>query len=283
MATPGEKRAIEIDGRRFAWRSIGDGPALLLVNGYAATSDDWDPLMLSTLARSFELICPDNRGIGESELGDPAELTIDAMAADLQRLLDALQVDSAPLVGWSMGGYIAQRLASRAPRRVQAMVLLSSAPGGPAAVPGEPRVWEMLTDHSGTPREQATRLISVLFPPSVAAEIDREFGELVAAARAQLSPRALSAQERALIAWHAEPQPSPGGDAPRVLALCGSEDVLIPPENSEALVEHWPGARAERFAGGGHAFMAQEPVRVAELIEAFVHAADAPARSATYR
>ena len=154
VAAAGDRRTIEIAGRRFAWRSLGGGPPLLLLNGYAATADDWDPVLLKTLAHSFELICPDNRGMGDSELGDPSELTIDAMAGDLESLLDALQIDHAPVAGWSMGGYVAQALAERSPTRVAAMVLLASAPGGPQAVSGEPRSWALLTDHSGTPRSR---------------------------------------------------------------------------------------------------------------------------------
>jgi pimeloyl-ACP methyl ester carboxylesterase len=270
VSAPERLPSIEIGDRRFAWRSLGAGPPLLLVNGYAASSADWDPAMLAALARSFTLICPDNRGIGESELGDPDELTIDAMASDLERLLDALELERVALVGWSMGGYVAQRLALRSPQRVTAMVLLASAPAGPESVPAAPRFWRLLTDHSGTPREQATRLIALLFPPEVAPEIDRQFGEVVAAARAQLAPTALQAQERALGAWHAEPQPAPGADSPPVLALCGGEDVVIPPQNTDALAALWPRGHAERLAGGGHAFMAQEPERVASLITAFL-------------
>jgi len=265
-----DTRSIDIDGRRFAWRALGQGSPLLLVNGYAATAADWDPAMLAALARSFELICPDNRGMGGSELGDAAELTIDAMAGDLKRLLDALEIARLPVAGWSMGGFIAQRLALSSPERVQALVLLASAPAGPAVAFAEPRVWSQLTDRGGTPREQASRLISILFPPAFAAVVDRDFGEVVAGARAQLSSATLDAQERAMRAWRAEPQPPPGADAPRMLAVCGSEDVVIPPQCSDALAALWPGGHAERLAGGGHAFMAQEPEHVAELIAGFV-------------
>jgi pimeloyl-ACP methyl ester carboxylesterase len=270
MAAAAEAQTIELAGRRFAWRSVGQGPPLLLINGYAATGEDWDPAFLSALAASFEVLCPDNRGFGDSELGDPGELTIDAMADDLEALLDALGHDRLPVVGWSMGGFVAQALAERRPRRVQAMVLLASAPAGPQAVPGDPRTFSMLTDHSGSAREQATRLISLLFPPELAPAIDREAGELVAAARAVLSGEALSAQERALAAWGAEPRALPGAGAPPVLALCGSEDVVIPPQNSELLAARWPGGRAEQLSGSGHAFMAQEPERVASMIKTFL-------------
>jgi pimeloyl-ACP methyl ester carboxylesterase len=260
---------IELGGRRFAWSAFGDGPPLLLLNGYAASSADWDPTFTAALARSFSLVCPDNRGMGASELGDPAALSIDAMADDCERLLDALGLERATVVGWSMGSYIAQRLATRATQRVASLALLASSPPGPDAVPSEPGVWERLTDHSGTPREQATRLLALLFPPEVARAIDAQFGDVVAEARAQLSTEALDAQERALLQWHAEPQPPPGADAPPVLVICGSEDVVIPPQNGALLAARWAGARVEEVAGGGHAFMAQEPERVAALIADF--------------
>lgn len=265
-----EQRTIEIGGRRFAWRALGDGPPLLLVNGYAASSADWDPTLLAALAGSFALICPDNRGTGASELGAANALTVDAMATDVEHLLDMLELQHAPVVGWSMGGYVAQRLALRAPARVSALTLLASAPAGPSGVLGTPAARRALVDHSGTPREQASRLISLLFPPAVAARVDVEFGDVVAAARAALSAQTLAAQERVLEQWHAQAQQPPGEDAPPVLAICGGEDVILPPANGDALAAFWLGARVELIDGGGHAFMAQEPDRVARLIESFV-------------
>ncbi len=265
--------AIEIGDRRLAWRSVGEGRPLLLLNGYAATAVDWDPRFLELLSRSFELICPDNRGMGESELGDPGDpLSVDSMAADCAGLLDALGIERLPVVGWSMGGFVAQALAVRAPGRIEALVLLATDPGGKAAVPGDATTWARLTDRSGTPREQASRLISVLFPADLAPGIDREFGDLVAEARAALDPVNLDAQERAIDAWHAEEQPTAGPGAPPVLAACGEEDAVIPPANAEALAARWPGCRVERFAGCGHALMAQEPDRLADLIRSFVRA-----------
>jgi pimeloyl-ACP methyl ester carboxylesterase len=261
--------SMQIADRRFAWSELGQGPPLVLVNGYAASSADWDPRFTAALARSFTLVCPDNRGTGDSELGDPDALTVDAMADDVQALLDRLQLDRPALAGWSMGGYVVQRLALRSPRRASAIALLATGPGGGAGVSAESHVWARLTDHSGTPREQATRLIALLFPPDVAAEIDAQFGEIVAEARAAFSPLTLAAQERVLAAWQDEPQPAPGEDAPPALVIGGELDVIAPPGNADALAALWPETSVERIAGGGHAFMAQEPERVAQLISAF--------------
>ena len=247
------------------------GQPLLLINGYATTAADWDPTFLAGLDRCFELICPDNRGVGGFPLGDlNGPLTIESMAEDLEVLLDAHGIESVAVSGWSMGGFVAQALARLAPQRVEAMVLLATDPGGPGSVPADPSVWARLTDHSGTPREQATRLISLLFPPPVATEIDARFGEVVAAARADISPAILTAQEEAMGAWHAEEQPAPADGGPPVLIAHGSADIVIPPANAERLAARWPNCRVERFEGGGHAFMAQEPVRLADLITSFL-------------
>jgi 3-oxoadipate enol-lactonase len=246
-------------------------PSLLLINGYAATAADWDPTFIAALERSFELICPDNPGVGAASLGElDSPLTIETMAADLEALLDVRGIEKLAVAGWSMGGFIAQALAARAPQRIEALVLLSTDPGGPDAVLPDPEVWTRLTDASGTPREQATRLISLLFPPPVAVEIDRQFGDAVAAARAKLSPTVLSAQVGAMEDWHATPKPRPPTPGLPVLAVHGGVDVVIPPENSARLAERWPDCQVERFAGGGHAFMAQEPERLTDLITSFL-------------
>lgn len=257
--------AIEVEGRRLAWRTVGDGPPLLLVNGYAATSEDWDPTFLAGLAASFEVICPDNRGVGESELGE-RELTIEGMAADLEALLDSLQIDRLPVVGWSMGGFVAQRLAIRTPERVAALGLIATDPGAPDSTDADPEVWAELTDHSGTAREQATRLIALLFPPLLAEQIDREFGEIVAEARANLSPATLRAQEAAMEAWHHQPLPRGDIQDIPVLIAHGKEDQVIPAINAQPLATRWPGARLELFEDCGHGLMAQEPQRLAEEI-----------------
>ena len=247
---------------------LGDGPQLVLVNGYAATKDDWDPTFLDALGSRFSILAPDNRGMGDSELGDEP-LTVEGMADDMLTLLDERGIERAAVVGWSMGGFVAQQLARAATARVEALVLLSTDGGGPEAIRGSPEAWARLTDHEGTPREQASRLIAVLFPPEVAEVIDRDFGEVVAEARAALSVRALAAQEEAMDAWHEGPA-SVLPEALPILVATGSEDEVIPPANSLALASSSRNSWLARFRGGGHAFMAQEPQRLASLIGAFL-------------
>jgi pimeloyl-ACP methyl ester carboxylesterase len=261
--------AIDIDGRRFSCRALGSGPPLVLLNGYSATAMDWDPVMVGVLAESFEVICPDNRGLGESAPGTSGPLTIQSMADDVEAMLDARGIDRAPIVGWSMGGFIAQCLARRAPHRLDTVVLMGTDGGGPTTVRARPEDWAQLTDHSGTFREQASRLIALLFPPPIAPMIDEAFGDIMAEARAGLSVDTLVAQERAMEVWHSEAQELPDpASAPRVLVLSGKEDVVIPAANDEVLAQIWPKCEIERYEGG-HAFFALQGAQVAERIVSF--------------
>ena len=254
------------DDALLAVRVLGAGPPLVLINGYAASKDDWDPGFLDALGRTSTVVCPDNRGIGASP---PArgDLGVASMAADVLALMDAREIEVADVAGWSMGGFVAQTLAAAAPGRVRRLVLLSTDAGGPGAVAAQLDVWKALVDQSGTPREQATRLLGLLFPVGLAASIDAQFGEVVATARARLLPGTLAAQESAMTRWHAEPADARlrAITAP-VLIAAGTDDQVIPPANAELLADALRGSRLALFDGGGHAFMAQEPERLAGLI-----------------
>lgn len=265
----GMRGTVARAGRAIGWRSLGAGPPLLLLNGYAGTAADWDPNFLEALGSSFEVVLPDNRGMGTSTWGDDAEsLTVSSMADDVLALADDLSLGSFALAGWSMGGFVAQALTRRAPRRVTALALLGTDPGGPSSVLTDPEIWARLTDTTGTDREQATRLLGVLFPPDLAAELDGQVGQLVADARSTLDHRVLRAQEAAIAAWHdTEPAPTPP-DAPRTLVACGALDIVIPPVNAVLLADRWAATMPITYEGCGHAFMAQVPFDLAAQLTA---------------
>ncbi len=151
------------------------------------------------------------------------------------------------------------------------MVLMATDPGGDIRIPPEREDWRKLTDHSGTPHDQAKRLLELLFPPSMAADVYEEFGDLVAADKEKLDPVVISAQESAMIAWAKGPSEARlEAIAAPVLAIAGSEDVVIPPANAEVIARRLPDSWLARFPSCAHALMAQEPRRIASLIDAFL-------------
>src|SRR5215470_3004682 len=177
---------ITLDGAQLVYRRIGQGQLLLVLNGFGATSADWDPSFIDGLASSHELILLNNRGIGGST-DDGQPFDIQTLAADAAGLIERLGIERASVMGWSMGGFVAQALALKCADRINKLVLLSTDPGGIEADLASPDVWAELLDTSGTPNEQARRLLFLLFPNDVAESFYREFGDVVATARAQLS------------------------------------------------------------------------------------------------
>ncbi len=261
---------IPVDRGRIAYRRIGQGRPLLVLNGLAATVADWDPSFIDRLASASELVLLDNRGIGAST-DDGAPFDIGKLAEDVVRVIEALDLGTPSVLGWSMGGFIAQALAFDHPNCVNKLILLSTDPGGANAELASPAVRVQLTDMSGSPHEQARRLLSLLFPADVAESIYHEFGDVVAAARSRLSPELVHRQFVAMDSWHRSG--AVGGPrklrAPTLVAT-GTEDIVIPASNSLALVNVIPEAWLAQFSGGGHAFMAQYPRQLADLINEFL-------------
>src|SRR4029077_4507104 len=261
---------IQADGARIAYRRVGSGRPLLVLNGFAGARTDWDPSFIHGLAGSNELILLDNRGIGSStDDGKPFDIV--RLAHDAAHVIETLGFERISILGWSMGGFIAQTLALQHPNRVNKLILLSTDAGGSEADLASSAVWSQLVDTSGTPHDQARRLLSLLFPSDVAESFYREFGDILAAARARLSPDLINRQAAAMDAWHR----SGAGDRLRgikapVLIATGSEDVVIPPSNALKLVNAIPSAWLAQFPHGGHAFMAQYPRPLADLINCFL-------------
>jgi pimeloyl-ACP methyl ester carboxylesterase len=161
--------------------------------------------------------------------------------------------------GSRVGGFIAQTLALQQPARTNKLILLSADPGGADADLDSAELWSQLVDMSGTPHEQARRLLSLLFP-----------GDIAAVTRAAISePRYSPGRGDGRVAphWHRE---TPARDK-RARANCDwhSRHPVIPPSNALKLVNGIPSAWLAQFNGGGHAFMAQFQVRLPTLSIAF--------------
>jgi len=261
---------LEVDGTQIAYRRLGNGRPLLVLNGFGSTSSDWDPLFIHGLASYSELILLDNRGIGGSA-DDGRPFDIARLAHDAAHVIETLGFERISILGWSMGGFIAQTLALQHPNRVNKLILLSTDPGGSEADLASAAVWSQLVDTSGTPHDQAKRLLSLLFPSDVAESFYRKFGDIVAAARARLSPDLINRQAAAMDAWHRNGIGNclRGINAP-VLIAAGSEDAVIPPSNALKLVNAIPSAWLGQFPHGGHAFIAQYPCQLADLINYFL-------------
>jgi len=225
---------------------------------------------VSLIDSSNELILLNNRGIGGST-DDGRPFDIAKLADDAAHVIATLGIEHVSMMGWSMDGFIAQAFAVKYAARVDKLVLLSTDPGGIDADLACPEVWSQLLDTSDTPNEQALRLVSLLFPNDVAESFYRQFGDIVAAARAQVSVELLNRQAAAMDTWRRDGLTSQLRDiSVPVLIATGTEDIVIPASNALKLVNAIPGAWLAQFPHGGHAFMAQYPRALADLINNFL-------------
>ncbi|MGH8090372.1 MAG: alpha/beta fold hydrolase [Rudaea sp.] len=116
--------SAQVNGTSIFYEREGRGPPLLMIHGLGSSGDDW-AFQREEFARQFSLIMPDLRGSGRSAK-PPGPYSIAQFAADLWALLDALGIESANLLGFSLGGAVAQEMALTQPARVQRLVLCNA-------------------------------------------------------------------------------------------------------------------------------------------------------------
>jgi pimeloyl-ACP methyl ester carboxylesterase len=111
-------------GVRLNVSQTGTGEPLLLIMGTSGSPGFWEPLV-APFAEHHRVIAYDNRGLGLSERGD-ARITMASLATDAAALLDALEIERAHVLGWSLGSAVAQELALAHPDRVGGLVLYAT-------------------------------------------------------------------------------------------------------------------------------------------------------------
>src|SRR2546421_11092709 len=129
-----ENLSLEIGDVAFVYRRFGNtgtsAPALVMLQHFRGNLDNWDPALVDRLAQDREVILLDNRGVGSSTGVVPENVT--TMARDALAFIDALGLEQIDLLGFSLGGYVAQELVLLRPRLVRRLVLAGTAPqGGP--------------------------------------------------------------------------------------------------------------------------------------------------------
>jgi pimeloyl-ACP methyl ester carboxylesterase len=143
------------------YRELGSGPPLLLITGASASMDDWPPSFIDGLAAHHTVVVFDNAGVGRTAaVSAPGSLNITAMASQTSALISALRLRRPAVLGWSMGGMIAQALAVGHPAQVSRLILAATAPGTGKAVPLPPSAAQQCVCVGLSP----ARLVAHLFP-----------------------------------------------------------------------------------------------------------------------
>jgi pimeloyl-ACP methyl ester carboxylesterase len=248
----------------------GSGPPLLLIMGMSGTALHWGEPFLRALRPDFETITYDHRGVGASTRLD-GPLTIAQLGADAAALLDALELDSAHVLGISMGGMVAQELALQHPERVRTLTLGCTYCGGAGSSLTPPDVIRRLTEAmSSGDRARALRVAwEINVSGAVAADEKSRARFLAIAERRAVAVPVIMAQIQAVLGH--DTRVRLGQLRAPTLVIHGTEDQMLPVGNAPLIASLIPGARLEILDGVGHMFCWEQPLRSAELIRS--HAA----------
>jgi pimeloyl-ACP methyl ester carboxylesterase len=266
-----EYRKATVEDVELCYRIVGEGRPLVMIIGFTANMDWWNPVLVDALSRQYLLLLFDNRGAGRSTYGT-GRFTMGRFAGDTAGLMDELGIDRACVMANSMGGMIAQKLALSSPDRVEKLVLNCTMCGGVRSKLPSMAVIKRMAGRAGTQAENMRKNIDLLFPPAYLEEHPETVDNLVAAIeRAPATPR-LARRQAVAIAGFSTYRSLPRIECP-ALVMAGTEDVLIPPENARILADRIPDSTLRFFEGGGHRFTAQYPLEVAEAVCDFIEGA----------
>lgn len=270
-------RHARVNGADLGYRVLNPkatGRPLMLVCGYGVTMAGWHPRLVEELARRRRVILFDNRGMGHST-GPVKGLTVRRMAIDAIRLIRHLGIRRVDLLGWSMGGYIAQTVAIQRPKMVGRVVLAGTDPGSPKTVEPSARVVKILTGAT-----DPTELIPILFPRSKLAAGNawiRAISTQPNLTAEDFSTPVLTLQQQALA--NADRWLNPGKGVygalgrltARTLIAHGARDVVVPSANARILKRRIRNSRTMIFPNAGHGFLFQSPRAKARRFVAFLN------------
>jgi pimeloyl-ACP methyl ester carboxylesterase len=255
-------RAGEVE---LSYERSGSGPPLLMIMGLGGTYLHWDAQFLDGLRQDYELIMYDHRGVGASSRVEEA-FTMGQLAEDAAQLLAALELPNAHVMGFSMGGMVAQELALSHPELIRALVLASTYSGGVGSERTRSATFMRLAEAAAAGDKAAAVQaawevnVSPAFVNDAAAherfiEIARQRRVAFAVLREQLSA----------IAGHDTSARLPSLQAP-TLVIHGTADQMVPVENGHMIARLIPGARLEILEGAGHLFFWEQPERAVTLV-----------------
>ncbi|MGN6276530.1 MAG: alpha/beta fold hydrolase [Solirubrobacterales bacterium] len=257
--------SVEVGRVELHYERSGSGEPLLLIQGMSGTHVSWGEPFRDLLEGEFDVVAFDNRGIGLSAPID-GPFTIAEMAADTAGLMAALGLESAHVVGISMGGMIAQELALAHPERLRSLTLGCTYCGGPGSqLMPERNARKLMEGMASGDRDKAIRAsYEVNLSPGFRADEGRYAAFHEMATRVPAARRTIELQVQAIFGHDTSTRL--GEIAAPTLVVHGTADGVIPVVNGELIASLLPGARFEALADVGHMFWWEQPERSAELI-----------------
>ncbi len=268
-------RTIDAAGTQFAYRRLGPshGVPLVLLNHWGANLDNFDPAIVDRLAEDRPVYALDYRGIGRS--GGKAPVTVAGMAQDMIAAIRALGLNAIDLIGFSLGGFVAQQILLDTPDLVRRAILAGTGPAGGTGIARVGAVsWPLIVKGLVTFTDPKTYMFftaSANGRSAAKAFVDR-LALRTTDRDTSVGIAALLRQQQAIRAWGQQsPQPLDTIRIP-VLVANGDHDIIVPSENSRELARRIPGAEIVLYPDAGHGGIFQYHEAFAERAIMFLDA-----------
>ena len=246
---------VSAGGVDFAYRELGSdtGVPVIFLTHLAAVLDNWDPRVVDGIAAKHRVITFDNRGVGASSGSTPN--TIEAMAKDAVAFIRALDLDRVDLLGFSMGGMIAQVIAEDEPQLVRKLILAGTGPAGGQGIENVTRIAHFDTVRALLTLQDPKQFLFFTRTPNgrrAGKEFLARLKERTENRDKAISLRSYGAQLKAIHRWgKAQPVNLSVIHQP-VLVANGESDRMVPTTNSVDLTRRLPDSDLVVYPDAGH-------------------------------
>jgi pimeloyl-ACP methyl ester carboxylesterase len=273
---------VEANGVRLAYRRFGkqNGVPLVFNQHFTGTLDHWDPAVTDGFATEREVILFNNAGVSSSSGEVPT--SVEQMGANAVSFIKALGLPQVDVLGFSIGGFVAQEITLQAPELVRRLVLVGTGPRcGEGMATLTPEAQEIFGATYDEPDHLWLRVHFTRSEKSQAAgrEFLKRFRLRAENRDPEVNEKVAPAQIEAIGKWGA-PREKPfeylKSIRQPVLVVNGSEDVIIYPVNSFALQQHLPNAQLILYPDANHGSQYQYPKRFVQHVSLFLSEKEAP-------
>jgi pimeloyl-ACP methyl ester carboxylesterase len=248
-------RTVSAGGLEFAYRELGPktGVPLVLVTHLAAVLDNWDPRVVDGLATRHRVITFDNRGVGATAGTTPK--TIQAMAKDAVTFIKALGLTQVDLLGFSMGGMIAQVIVQDEPQLVRKLILAGTGPAGGEGIVNVTRISNLDTVRALLTLQDPKQFLFFTRTPNgrrAGKEFLGRLKERTDNRDKAISLKAYRSQLTAIHRWGLEQPHDLSAIHQPVLVANGESDRMVPTTNSLDLARRLPDSDLVIYPDAGH-------------------------------
>jgi pimeloyl-ACP methyl ester carboxylesterase len=267
-----EAKKINVGDIKMAYKTFGSGPPIVLISGSGNVMDVWPSYFLQELSKNHKVVIFDNRGVGNTSAGTKP-FSIVQFANDTAGLMDALKIQKADILGFSMASFIAQQLALLLPQKIDHLILYGASCGGQEGIPQSDAVVKTLSDVVNNLTSDQNALLSATFPVKWMNE-HPDFFKVFTATSEIVPSSTLKIQFDLVESWLSINWNGVCNQISKMteptLIITGTEDVAVPANNSLILVQKIPNAWLVQIKEAGHGLMYQYPEKFTAIIKTFL-------------